>query len=99
MKKLNLRLRLMVFFVLISAAVFVTAGILSWKECREKVDEFFDTYQIALARQLSTADWSHITPGIQKISDRLVDDIHNADDEDESIGLCRFQQRRETDFS
>ena len=90
MKKLNLRLRLMVFFVLISAAVFVTAGILSWKECREKVDEFFDTYQIALARQLSTADWSHITLGIQKISDRLVDDIHNADDEDESIGFAVF---------
>lgn len=40
MKKLNLRLRLMVFFVLISAAVFVTAGILSWKECREKSTSF-----------------------------------------------------------
>ena len=52
MKNMNLRLRLIVFFVLISTAVFLTAGAVSWFECREKIDEFFDTYQINLAKQL-----------------------------------------------
>ena len=41
MKKLNLRFRLIIFSALISLTVFTTAGVLSWKECREKVDEFF----------------------------------------------------------
>lgn len=63
---------------------------MSWKECREKVDEFFDTYQIALARQLSTADWTHIVPEIQTISDKLIEDIPNAENEEESIGFAVF---------
>lgn len=90
MKKLNLRLRLTVFFIVISVAVFATAGILSWTECREKVDEFFDTYQIALARRLSTANWEQIAPGMQEISDGLVKDIRNADDEDDAVGFAVF---------
>lgn len=98
MKKLNLRVRLLIFLILISAAVFITAGVLSWKEAREKVDEFFDTYQIALARRLSTTDWSNITHEMQKISDKLVDDISNAEDEDESIGFAVFNNEGERIF-
>lgn len=90
MKKLNLRFRLIIFSALISLTVFTAAGVLSWKECREKVDEFFDTYQIALARQLSTADWTHIVPEIQTISDKLIEDIPNAENEEESIGFAVF---------
>ena len=40
MRKLNLRFRLMIFFALISLAVFTAAGVLSWKECREKSTSF-----------------------------------------------------------
>ena len=98
MKKLNLRVRLLIFLILISAAVFITAGVLSWKEASEKVDEFFDTYQIALARRLSTTDWTNITHEMQKISDKLVDDIHNAEDEDESIGFAVFNNEGERIF-
>lgn len=98
MRKLNLRFRLMIFFALISLAVFTAAGVLSWKECREKVNEFFDTYQIALARQLSIADWTHAAPGIQKISDRLIDDIPNAENEEEAIGFAVFNNAGERVF-
>ena len=90
MRPLNLRFRLMIFFMIISVSVFTIAGIFSWRESREKVDEFFDTYQIALARQLSTADWSHIVSETQKISDELVERIDNSEDEDESIGFAVF---------
>ena len=90
MKHFSLRLRLMIFFIVISLGVFATAGFLSWKECQEKIDEFFDTYQIALARRLSTANWNGFTPETQKISDEIIDDINNAEDEDESIGFAVF---------
>lgn len=57
MTKLSLRLRLIILFVIISGIFGAMAGVLSWQETKEKIDEFFDTYQIALARQLAAADW------------------------------------------
>lgn len=90
MPKLGLRFKLIIFFALISLTVFTAAGVLSWKECRKKVDEFFDTYQIALARQLSTADWTHLVSDAQTVSDKLIDGISNAENEEESIGFAVF---------
>ena len=98
MKKLSLRSRLIIFFTLIACAVWAAAGVFSWLETKEKTDEFFDTYQIALARRLSTTDWTNITPEMQKISDKLVDDISNAEDEDESIGFAVFNNEGERIF-
>lgn len=88
MNKLSLRLRLIVCFIGISCVVWLAAGVLSWKETKEKVDEFFDTYQMALARQLAGADWSGLAAGAQKITDRMIENVHNADDEDEAIGFA-----------
>ncbi len=90
MKKNSLRLRLIILFVLISGIAFATAAFLSWKETNEKTDEFFDTYQMALARQLSSADWSSLTPAAQNITDKLIKHVDNADDEDEAIGFAVF---------
>ena len=95
---LSLRLRLIIFFVLTSALVFAIAAIASWKETGEKVDEFFDTYQMALARQLSAADWSRTTPQIQNITDKLIKRIDNAEDEDEAIGFAVFNRQGQMVF-
>lgn len=92
MNKLSLRLRLIVCFIGISCVVWLAAGVLSWKETKEKVDEFFDTYQMALARQLAGADWSGLAAGAQKITDRMIENVHNADDEDEAIGFAVFDR-------
>lgn len=92
MNKLSLRLRLIVCFIGISCIVWLAAGVLSWKETKEKVDEFFDTYQMALARQLAGADWSGLAAGAQKITDRMIENVHNADDEDEAIGFAVFDR-------
>jgi two-component system, OmpR family, sensor histidine kinase QseC len=92
MNKLSLRLRLIVWFIGISCVVWLAAGVLSWKETKEKVDEFFDTYKIALARQLAGADWSGLAAGAQKITDRMIENVHNADDEDEAIGFAVFDR-------
>ena len=98
MQKLNLRFRLIIFFGLISLTVFTVAGGVSWRECREKVDEFFDTYQLALARQLSTADWTHVVPESQEITDQLIEDVSNAESEEDSIGFAIFSNAGERIF-
>lgn len=92
MKRLSLRLRLIIFFIAIACTVWAGAGILAWQETREKVDEFFDTYQMALARQLAGTDWSGITPEVQRKTDKLIENIRNADDEDEAIGFAVFDR-------
>lgn len=90
MKKLSMRLRLILFFTIISCVVWSCAGVLAWFETKENIDEFFDTYQIAMARQLAGTDWSRINQNTQKITDKLLDDIQGADEEDESIGFAVF---------
>lgn len=90
MKRLSLRLRLILLFILISCAVWSCAGILAWTETKEKIDEFFDTYQMAMARQLAGTDWSRIGQDTQRRTNNLLEDIHGADDEDEAIGFAIF---------
>ena len=85
MTKLSLRLRLIILFVIISGIFGAMAGVLSWQETKEKIDEFFDTYQIALARQLAAADWSTVSPRIQQATDRLLDNIADADDAESDL--------------
>ena len=85
MKKLSLKIRLILSFILIATTVFCVAGIFAWKETTEKADEFFDTYQMILARQLAGANWNGITLEQQQMTNKLLDDIHSADDEDEAI--------------
>lgn len=90
MKRLSLKGRLILFFAVICAAVFSAAAFVSWQETKEKIDEFFDTYQMALARQLASADWQRATHEIQKITDKIIDRIEGADDEDEAVGFAVF---------
>ena len=57
MKNFSLKLRLMLVFTVFFALIGTICGIVSWFEAKESTDEFFDTYQMALARNLSSADW------------------------------------------
>lgn len=98
MKKLSLRLRLLLLFTGISCLIWLCAGLLSWFESREKIDEFFDQYQILLARQLASADWSALSPETQKVADKIIKRIRNADEEDEAIGFAVFSRTGEMVF-
>lgn len=99
MKELSLRSRLMIFFSLIAALVFAGAGILSWQESREKIDEFFDTYQMLLARQLASAEWQGITPEIQKQTNQIIKNIRHAETEDEAVGFAVFDRNGKMIFN
>ena len=88
--KFSLCFRLMFFFALVSSVVWGIAGYISYKETRESIDEFFDTYQLVLARQLAAADWSAVSPKTQHITYNLIKNVTNADEEDEAIGFAVF---------
>lgn len=91
MKKLSLKLRLIIFFGIISTVVWSAAAVLSWYESREQLDEFFDTYQLMLARQFAAADWSNAGSAtvkqVNKIIGHLADD---GEEEDEALGFAVF---------
>lgn len=92
MKKFSLRLRLIVSFIVIAALTWGAAALLSLKECREEIDEFFDTYQLMLGRQLAAADWSHVTDRTQLSTDKIIDKIDDAEAEDEAIAFAVFDR-------
>ncbi len=98
MNKLSLRARLNIFFVLIACTVWSGAGLLAWHEAKETIDEFFDTYQMALARHLAGTDWSLITPEVRQKTEKLIKNIHNADDEDEAIAFAVFDSNGQKIF-
>lgn len=97
--KFSLSFRLMIFFALVSGVVWGIAGYISYKETRESIDEFFDTYQMALGRQLAAADWSGVSLKTQKATDKLIKSIENADDDDDAVGFIHFLAAGRNDFS
>ncbi|MBR6663306.1 MAG: sensor histidine kinase N-terminal domain-containing protein, partial [Alphaproteobacteria bacterium] len=92
MKKLSLRLRLIFLFIIISCTVFACAGFLAWNESKDKADEFFDTYQMALARTLAGGNWKNIGSDTQHSTNKLIKKIRNAEDDDDAIGFAVFDK-------
>ena len=100
MKKMSLRLRLIISFLIVSTCVWPAAAVISWQESRDQMDEFFDTYQLLLARQLSTADWTNLTADMQKKSNRLIENVDDdGEEEDEALGFAVFNRRGEMIFN
>lgn len=100
MKKMSLRLRLIISFLIVSTCVWTAAAVISWQESRDQMDEFFDTYQLLLARQLSTAGWTNLTADMQKKSNRLIENVDDdGEEEDEALGFAVFNHRGEMIFN
>ena len=100
MKKMSLRLRLIISFLIVSTCVWSAAAVISWQESRDQMDEFFDTYQLLLARQLSTADWTNLPADMQKKSNRLIENVDDdGEEEDEALGFAVFNRRGEMIFN
>ena len=94
MKKLSLQIRLILSFICIAGSVWLSAGAISWYEGREELNEFFDTYQLLLARQLAAADWDNLTPETQiKINNILKNLDEDGDEDDEALGFAVFNSR------
>lgn len=93
MKKASLKLRLIVFFGIISTVVWSMAALLSWYESREQLDEFFDTYQLMLARQFAAADWSNAGNSEAKKINRIIENLDDdGEEDDEALGFAVFDK-------
>ena len=90
MTNFSLKMRLMSVFSVFFVFMGVCCGIVSWFEAKETIDEFFDTYQMALARNLASADWTHINNEIQKYTNFELQNIKHSDEDDEAIGFAVF---------
>lgn len=91
MTRLSLRVRLIISFLLGATAIWLVSGVLSWVETRKQMDEFFDTYQLLLARQLSTVNWSELKPDAQNVSNKIIENMVNeGEEDDDALGFAVF---------
>lgn len=97
-KNFSLTFRLIAAMTGLALLIGIAAGIVSWREAKESADEFFDTYQMALARSLASADWTHINPEIQKLTNKALKHIRNADDDHDAVGFAVFNHQGEMVF-
>lgn len=98
-KKRSLKLRLISFILLTAIGVWLISGVLSWVKTREQMDEFFDTYQILMARQLSVARWQDLRRDAQTQANKIIKQlINDGEEEDEAIGFAIFDKNGEIVF-
>ncbi len=91
MKKLSLKIRLIISFCAAALLILGSAGILSWHESRDQIDEFFDTYQLLLVKQLASADWNNVRPATQEKINQIVDNFDDdGEEDDEALGFAVF---------
>ena len=94
MRKISLKLRLILSFLGVAGAIWLISGVFAWQESREQIDEFFDTYQLVLARQLAPADWTNITVSSQKYANKIIDNLGDeGEEDDEAIGFAVFDNK------
>lgn len=80
LSKLSLRIRLTIFFLLITIIAWLCASLAAWKQTGEELDRLFDTQQMLFARQLSAMELEKL--GITQNQHNKVRPIshHNLDD-------------------
>ena len=88
----SLRLRLSVFFSLFMLMAWLTAAFFAWHTCRDYIDEFFDSQQMAMAGTLSVADVTRAPDSLPSVKDMLPGvDKHNFGElESEAIAFAIF---------
>jgi len=88
MKNLSLSLRLVILFTLISSTVWAICGIVAFHETKETINEFFDTYQMSLARKFATVDWK-TSSNKQALNYNAL----NGDEDDDAVGFAVFDKK------
>lgn len=88
----SLRLRLCLFFSLFLVAAWLVAAFFAWKECREYINEFFDSQQMLFAKRLAAADFESTVEKLPKTGKLLrgAGKKSFGDLEDEAIGFAVF---------
>ena len=59
-RRLSLRVRLTLLFVLISAVAWLCASLVAWHQTTKKLDKLFDTQQMLFAKRISAMDFADV---------------------------------------
>ena len=95
MKKRSLRFRLCFYFTVFLILTWLVAALFSWLECREYINEFFDTQQIQYAKTLSLADMDKLQideirlPSIKEILPGVNKETRGTE-EDDALSFAIF---------
>ncbi len=90
MKNLGLRVRLLLFFIGISCIVWLVSGAVSLRESREKVDGFLISIKCCWHGSLLRRIGQKRCRAPKKSTNRIIDKVRGADEEDEAIGFAVF---------
>ena len=92
LRKWSLRLRLCLFFFLILVVAWTFAVLLAWKECKEYIDEFYDTQQMLFAKRLASANLDSITDRLPSTKSALRGDetVEQGKFEDDALAFAVF---------
>ena len=66
-RRLSLRVRLTLLFMLLSAVAWCFASVIAWKQTTKKLDELFDTQQMLFAKRISAMDFTDLSASRQWI--------------------------------
>lgn len=66
-RRLSLRVRLTLLFMLLSAVAWCFASVIAWKQTTDKLDKLFDTQQMLFAKRISAMDFADLPTSRQWI--------------------------------
>ncbi|MFS2221442.1 quorum sensing histidine kinase QseC [Pantoea sp. B65] len=91
MKRMSLRLRLIVGFILLTLLCWGVASIESWYQTRHKINELFDTQQMLFAKRLATMNPQDRSQSAQSLpkTKQLVRH-HRGEQEDDALAFAIF---------
>jgi two-component system sensor histidine kinase QseC len=91
--------RLIISLIVITTVIWFIAGVLSWFNTRENLNEFFDTYQLLLAKQLSGANLDDLKADNQQRSDETIERLLNdGEEDDDALGFAIFNRQGDIVF-
>lgn len=91
MKRLSLRLRLVIGFILLTMLCWGAASIESWYQTRNKINELFDTQQMLFAKRLATINPQELSQQPQSLpkTKKLVRH-HRGNQDDDALAFAVF---------
>ena len=92
LRQWSLRLRLCMFFLLFMVIAWALAALLAWKECKDYIDEFYDSQQMLFAKRLASANLSNLTDRLPSTKAALRGDtsVEKGAFEDDALAFAVF---------
>ncbi|MCU5772382.1 two-component system sensor histidine kinase QseC [Erwiniaceae bacterium BAC15a-03b] len=91
MKRISLRLRLIIGFIMLTLLCWGAASVESWYQTRDKINELFDTQQMLFAKRLATLNPEDLSQQPQSLpKTKKLLRHHRGDQEDDALAFAVF---------